>query len=85
MRKGSHALCGSVSAMALAGVALAANAQTTSAPSAGIETVVVTAQKRSENIQHVPIAMSAFTQKDLTTQQVAIGADLVKAVPNLTF
>jgi len=51
----------------------------------GIETVVVTAQKRSENIQKVPIAISAFTQKELKSQQVAGGPDLVKEVPNLTF
>ena len=53
--------------------------------SGALETVVVTAQKRSENIQNVPIAISAFTQKDLTAQQIAGGPDLVKEVPNLTF
>ncbi|HEY4113600.1 MAG TPA: TonB-dependent receptor [Rhizomicrobium sp.] len=52
---------------------------------AGVETVVVTAQKRSENIQNVPIAISAFSQKELTSEQVAAGPDLVKEVPNLTF
>ncbi len=53
--------------------------------SGGIETVVVTAQKRSENIQKVPIEISAFTQKELKTQQIAGGPDLIKEVPNLTF
>ena len=51
----------------------------------GVETVVVTAQKRQENIQHVPIAISAFSQKELKSEQVAGGPDLVKQVPNLTF
>jgi iron complex outermembrane receptor protein len=55
------------------------------ASASSIETVVVTAQKKSENIQQVPIAVSAFTQQELTERQVAGGPDLVKEVPNLTF
>jgi len=51
----------------------------------GVETVVVTAQKRQENIQNVPIAISAFSQKELKSEQVAGGPDLVREVPNLTF
>ena len=46
---------------------------------------MVTAQKKSENIQVVPIAISAFTQQDLTTRQIAGGPDLVNEVPNFTF
>src|SRR5580765_2460341 len=85
-----HALAGGVAAIALAGW-VPANAQSVSGQGAkgqssgGIETVVVTAQKRSENIQKVPIAISAFTQKELKTQQIAGGPDLIKEVPNLTF
>jgi len=76
-----HALAGGVAALALAGGERPASAQSSGA----IETVVVTAQKRSENIQKVPIAISAFTQKELKTQQIAGGPDLIKEVPNLTF
>ncbi len=69
-----------------AGIALVADAGAAVGQSnGGIETVVVTAQKRSENIQKVPIAISAFTQKDLKAEQVAGGPDLVKEVPNITF
>ena len=50
-----------------------------------VEALIVTAQKREENIQDVPIAMSAFSQEDLTTRQVAGGADLMTQVPNMTF
>jgi iron complex outermembrane receptor protein len=53
--------------------------------SMGIETVVVTAQKKKEDIQQVPIAISAFTQKELTERQIAGGPDLVKDIPNITF
>jgi iron complex outermembrane receptor protein len=55
------------------------------AESTGIETVVVTAQKKKEDIQQVPIAISAFTQKELTERQIAGGPDLVKDIPNITF
>jgi outer membrane receptor protein involved in Fe transport len=74
-----RALLGGAAAMTLLGGAAAA--QTTG----GIETVVVTAQKRSENIQNVPIAISAFTQKELKAEQVAGGPDLIKEIPNVTF
>jgi len=50
-----------------------------------VQELVVTAQKKQENIQVVPIAISAFTQQDLTTRQVAGGPDLMTQVPNFTF
>jgi iron complex outermembrane receptor protein len=55
------------------------------AESTSIETVVVTAQKKKEDIQQVPIAITALSQKELTERQIAGGPDLVKEVPNLTF
>jgi iron complex outermembrane receptor protein len=51
----------------------------------GIETVVVTAQHKSENIQQVPIAITALSQKDLTDRQIAAGPDLLRDVPNMNF
>ncbi|MBB5708508.1 TonB-dependent receptor [Sphingopyxis panaciterrulae] len=47
--------------------------------------IVVTAQKRIEKVQDVPIAISAFSGEDLNAQKVEGGFDLMKAVPNLTF
>ncbi len=52
---------------------------------ATVEALIVTAQKREEDIQDVPIAISAFSQEDLTRSQVAGGPDLVTQVPNMTF
>jgi iron complex outermembrane receptor protein len=52
---------------------------------AEVEAVIVTAQKREEAIQDVPIAISAFTQKDLEAQKIEGGFDLLKAIPNVTF
>ena len=50
-----------------------------------VEGLIVTAQKREENIQDVPIAISAFTQKELEAQKIEGGFDLLKAIPNVTF
>src|SRR3546814_6939925 len=47
--------------------------------------IVVTAQKRVESIQDVPIAMTALSQKNLEEQKIESGADIMRAVPNLTF
>ena len=61
--------------------------QSGSAAGAGaeVEALIVTAQKREEDIQDVPIAMSAFTQEALTTAQIAGGPDLMTQIPNFTF
>jgi len=50
-----------------------------------VQALIVTAQKREEDIQDVPIAISAFSQEDLTRSQVAGGPDLMTQVPNFTF
>ncbi|HEY4125783.1 MAG TPA: TonB-dependent receptor, partial [Rhizomicrobium sp.] len=53
---------------------------------ASVETVTVTSSKLGgADVQSVPIAISAFSQEQLTATQTAGGPDLVKNVPNLTF
>ena len=47
-----------------------------SSADATVEALIVTAQKREENIQDVPIAISAFSQKDLEAQKIEGGFDL---------
>jgi len=47
--------------------------------------IIVTAQKRRESMQDVPIAMSAFTSKALDEMKIEGGSELVRAVPNITF
>ena len=54
-----------------------------SAGSNEIETIRVTARRRSENIQDVPIAVSNFNSDDLDSQQLTDLADLGGAVPTL--
>ncbi len=50
-----------------------------------VDALIVTAQKKEEAIQDVPIAISAFTQKSLDAQKIEGGFDLLKAIPNVTF
>lgn len=52
---------------------------------AQIEEVIVTAQKRAEDIQTVPIAMSAFSAQDLAAHQIVKFSDLQFAAPNVTY
>ena len=52
---------------------------------AQIEEVVVTAQKKSEDVQTVPIAISALSSRDLTAHQVAQFKDLQFSTPNVSY
>ncbi|QYE34571.1 TonB-dependent receptor [Polymorphobacter sp. PAMC 29334] len=47
--------------------------------------IVVTAQRRSELINNVPLAITALSGSDLKTRQVSDGSDLERAVPNMSF
>jgi iron complex outermembrane recepter protein len=62
-----------------------ADAVTPAHAAAAVETVVVTSSKIKGDIQTVPIAITALSQEQLTSRQIAGGPDLVKEVPNLTF
>ncbi len=77
-----------VSAIAIAAVAAPAFAQTAPAApakSTAIEEVVVTAQRKEETLQDVPVAVSAFSGETLKTQRIESGQDLLKAIPNVNF
>jgi iron complex outermembrane receptor protein len=45
--------------------------------------VIVTAQRRSENLQRVPIAVTAFNAESLERQQVTSALDVARTVPNM--
>lgn len=47
--------------------------------------IVVTAQKRSERLVQVPVAVTAVTGDSLASQQIFDTASLVRTVPSLTF
>ncbi|MDP9012437.1 MAG: TonB-dependent receptor, partial [Pseudomonadota bacterium] len=69
--------------------ASAAGAQTeTSTQSAapgGLEEIVVTAQRRQERLQDVPISVSAFTQEKMDAQGIRNVDDLTASTPGVNF
>ena len=52
---------------------------------AQLEEIIVTAQKREESVQDVPIAVTAFDASALEAQQIATFGDFRFAVPNVSF
>ncbi|MCB2079486.1 MAG: TonB-dependent receptor [Novosphingobium sp.] len=87
-----------VAVRALRGSALAAIAATTfaspaafaqdtkpAASSGGLSEIVVTAQRREENLQEVPIAINAIGADSLEKLGVSDTTSLVQAVPSLNF
>ena len=51
--------------------------------SSALQEVIVTAQKRSENVQNVPIAMQAYTGEQLQNAGVSQITDITRLAPNL--
>src|SRR5450631_4188626 len=66
------------------GSAVAANSTDTNSASDQIQEITVTAQRRTENIQNVPIAIQALTGETLTQLNVTTFDDLIKYLPNVT-
>ncbi|HWU14037.1 MAG TPA: TonB-dependent receptor [Caulobacter sp.] len=71
--------------------AVAAQAQAQTAPqgapqgAVALDEVVVTAQKRSENLQDVPVSIQALGEAKLEQLQVAAFTDYVKYLPSVSF
>lgn len=75
---------------ALAGVAWAETRPTQvaaagSTPSAPIGEILVTAEKREQNLQQVPIAISAFSSKQRDIQGIQSIQDITNFTPGLTY
>src|SRR5258708_10698320 len=66
------------------GFSYAATAADTS-ESEGIQEITVTAQRRSESIQNVPITIQAITGETLKQLNVTTFDDLLRYTPNVTF
>ena len=81
-QKLSYAIAAILSGSA-AGFAHAAAATDTEA-SDSIQEITVTAQRRSENIQNVPITIQALTAETLNQLSVTTFNDYVKYLPNVT-
>jgi iron complex outermembrane receptor protein len=72
-------------------MSISAGAQADAAPDdsqvqseGALQEIVVTANKRSENIQNVPIAIQAFTAADIAARGIQSTLDIAAAVPGLT-
>ena len=79
----------SYSIMAILGTHAAASYATTPADQTdttpgGLQEITVTAQRRSQNLQDVPIAIQALTAETLTQLNVTTFEDFVKYLPNVT-
>ncbi len=67
------------------GVAMAATAtETEASASSGIEEIVVTAQRRDESIQNVPITIQAITGAQLEQLTITTFDDVIRLLPNVT-
>ncbi len=64
-------------------MAFAVPVANTLAASGVLEEVLVTARKRSESMQNIPIAVSAISGEDLRERGIANTAELTKTVPSL--
>ena len=58
-------------------------APSTTEASLRLEEVIVTAQKREESLQETPIAITAFTARDLESQRVSNVMDLMNKAPSV--
>jgi iron complex outermembrane recepter protein len=79
LKKNPTLTCAILAALgAQAGAAMAAD-------NGGIEEIVVTAQRRSESIQDVPITIQAIGGEQLAQLSVSTFDDVLKFLPNVTF
>ncbi len=66
------------------GNAFSANSTDANVASDQIQEIIVTAQRRSENVQNVPIAIQAFTGETLAQLNVTNFDDMVRYLPNVS-
>jgi iron complex outermembrane recepter protein len=60
-------------------------AETAAPTSPELTEIVVTAEHRNENIQNVPIAVTAITANQITYQGIVTNQDLQLVTPGMTF
>ncbi|HEX8512298.1 MAG TPA: Plug domain-containing protein, partial [Allosphingosinicella sp.] len=83
---GGAAQTGDITTGAGAGEAGDAPSGTTDSAESGQDAdIIVTAQRRAESLQNVPIAVSAFSGEALERQQIENASDLQQSLPNVTF
>jgi iron complex outermembrane receptor protein len=80
----SAAVAAILGAPAVGWAQTAATADTSATASEGIQEITVTAQRRTENIQNVPITIQALTAETLNQLNVTTFDDYMKYLPNVT-
>lgn len=74
----------SAAMIAASGQALAQTAQQPAGQAVALDEIVVTAQKREQNLQDVPAAVSAVSSEQLEARNVVQVTDVVRVSPSLT-
>ncbi|MGL6223740.1 MAG: TonB-dependent receptor [Steroidobacteraceae bacterium] len=80
--RATGSVAGAVAAALAVGVPFAAHAQQEGA-SSGIEEIIVTAQRREENLRDVGIAVTALGTEAITNLNITVATDITRAVPSL--
>src|SRR6202142_3380521 len=60
-------------------------AQPTDASSGALQEIVVTARKREENLQDVPLSIDVYTKKDMQNLAISSFDDYAEKVPSISF
>src|SRR5512140_2921744 len=80
----NHRLASAVAAVLAAAPAQVVWAQAAPATSGGLEEVIVTAQRRTENLQDVPVSIQALSGDTLDEMKAATIDDFVKYLPSVS-
>ena len=83
--KASMVSCVSVCAGVVAGAAAPAMSQTSVASPATLDEITVTARRREESLQEVPLSITAFTAADIQRAGISSFGDVAKLTPSLVF
>lgn len=79
------ALSSAIYSMSFQGTAWAQQNDKEDSKPSSLEVIVVTAQKRPENLQETPIAVTAFSSDDLQNKNINNIAQIAEFTPNLIF
>ena len=79
------ALGASTAALLAGAPAFAQTKGAAAAPTSTVGEIVVTAQRKSESLQSVPLAVSAFSGDSLKTQRLDGGQNLELSIPNVNY
>ncbi len=66
------------------GVAAQTADQTAESPSSGLEEILVTATRRTDTLNRVPLSITAASQESLDQQGIKVADDLIRLTPALT-